>query len=182
MFEEQLKQLIAECEPLMSDLRIVRRLDLPDCYIAAGYIRSYVWDVLHGYEHRSRHDDIDVVYFDQQDCSECRDVELRSQLIEETGNERWSIKNQARMHLRNRVMPYISTLDAMSRWPETATAIGARLTACDELELCAPHGLNDLFGMVLRRSPLFADRQYYLARIHEKNWIEDWPLLTLIQD
>ncbi|MNJ33198.1 hypothetical protein D3C77_278790 [compost metagenome] len=109
-------------------------------------------------------------------------MELQSQLIEQTGNERWSVKNQARMHLRNGAMPYTSTLDAMSRWPETATAIGVRLTACDELELYAPHGLDDLFSMVVRRGPFFADRHDYLDRVHRKNWLVDWPLLTWIKD
>lgn len=180
--EEQLKQWITECEPLMNDLHTLRRLELPECYIAAGYIRSCVWDKLHGYAFRSRHDDIDVVYFDPQHCGEERDLELQAQLISETGNERWSVKNQARMNLRNGAAPYTSTLDAMSRWPETATAIGARLMAEDELELCAPHGLDDLMGMVVRRSPLFADRSYYLERVHRKNWLEDWPLLTWIKD
>ncbi|AZK47399.1 nucleotidyltransferase family protein [Paenibacillus lentus] len=182
MYEEQLKQLIVECEPLLSDLRAVRRLELPQCYIAAGYIRSYVWDVLHGYGHRFRHDDIDVVYFDQHYCSEERDEELQRQLIDQTGNKQWSVKNQARMHLRNGAMPYTSTFDAMSRWPETATAIGARLTACEKLELCTPHGLDDLFGMVVRRSPFFADQHYYLERVRRKNWLVDWPLLTWIKE
>ncbi|MFD3257442.1 nucleotidyltransferase family protein [Paenibacillus lentus] len=182
MSVEQLKQWIAECEPLMSDLHTLRRLDLPECYIAAGYIRSYVWDKLHSYGFRSRHDDIDVVYFDPQHCGEERDLELQAKLIEETGNGRWSVKNQARMHLRNGALPYASTIDAMSRWPETATAIGVRLTPGDELELSAPHGLDDLFGMVVRRSPRFADRHYYLERVHRKNWLQHWPLLTWIKD
>ncbi|WP_055108007.1 nucleotidyltransferase family protein [Paenibacillus ihumii] len=180
--EGQLKQWIMDCEPLLSDLHTLRRRGLPECYIAAGYIRGYVWDRLHGYAFRSRHDDIDVIYFDPYHCEEERDLALEAQFISETGNQRWSVKNQARMHLRNGAAPYRSTLDAMSRWPETATAIGVRLTAEDELELCAPHGLDDLMGMVVRRSPLFADRQYYLERVRAKKWLQHWPLLTWIKD
>ncbi|MNJ44602.1 hypothetical protein D3C77_396580 [compost metagenome] len=182
MYVEQLKQMIVKCEPLLCDLRTIRRLNLPECYIAAGYIRSYVWDVLHGYGFRSRHDDMDVVYFDKRHCSESQDLALQSRLIEETGNERWSVKNQARMHVRNGAAPYTSTYDAMSRWPETATAVGVRLNADDELEIIAPHGLGDLFGLVVRRSPLFVDRMYYLERVRRKNWLQDWPLLTWIRD
>ena len=35
----------------------------------------------------------------------------------------WSVKNQARMHLRNGDPPYSGATDAMRHWPETATAI-----------------------------------------------------------
>ncbi|MUG47522.1 nucleotidyltransferase family protein [Paenibacillus woosongensis] len=180
--EERVKRLIRDCEPLMQDLRTVRSLGLPDCYIAAGYIRGYIWDCLHGYEARLRHEDIDVIYFDPRLCSAERDEALQSRLIEESGNPRWSVKNQARMHIRNRALPYTSTADAMSRWPETATAIGVRLTDQDELELCAPYGLDDLLCMVVRRSPLFTDQLYYLERVRRKNWLQDWPLLTWITD
>ncbi|GAA0137231.1 nucleotidyltransferase family protein [Paenibacillus sp. YSY-4.3] len=180
--EERVKRLIRECEPLMQDLRTVRRLGLPDGYIAAGYIRGYVWDRLHGYDARFRHEDIDVVYFNPRHCSEQQDEALQLRLIEESGNPQWSVKNQARMHIRNGAPPYASTADAMSRWPETATAIGVRLTDHDELELCAPYGMDDLLRMVVRRSPLFADRLYYLERVRGKKWLQDWPMLTWITD
>lgn len=179
---ERVKRLLRDCEPLIQDLRAVRSLGLPDCYIAAGYIRGYIWDCLHGYDARLCHEDIDVVYFDPRLCSAKRDEALQLRLIKESGNPRWSVKNQARMHIRNGAPPYTSTADAMSRWPETATAIGVRLTDQDELELCAPYGLDDLLCMVVRRSPLFTDQLYYLERVRRKNWLQDWPLLTWITD
>jgi hypothetical protein len=63
--ETRLQQYLLEHETLLDDLRLVRSLQLPQCYIAAGYIRNYVWDRLHGYPGRGRHNDIDVVYFDR---------------------------------------------------------------------------------------------------------------------
>lgn len=62
MLEERLKSWIREHQPLMADLQQVRELDLPQCYIAAGYIRNYAWDILHGYDRSDRHSDIDVVF------------------------------------------------------------------------------------------------------------------------
>jgi hypothetical protein len=76
MVEKQLIQYIQEYEQLMNDLRIVKDLELPDGYIAAGYIRNYVWDRLHGFDHRERHNDIDVVYYDLKDSSEDREYYL----------------------------------------------------------------------------------------------------------
>lgn len=179
MPEKRLKQYLYEHERLLNDLRLVRSLDLPQCYIAAGYIRNYIWDRLHGFEDRGRHQDIDVVYYDLGDLSEERDLELENELKRQTGNGKWSVKNQARMHIRNGEHPYRSTMDALSRWPETVTAVGVRINEKNDLELCAPHGLEDLFNMIVRRSPLFTDKAYFLERVRKKEWKKQWPLLTI---
>ncbi|WP_251360287.1 nucleotidyltransferase family protein, partial [Staphylococcus aureus] len=42
----------------------------------------------------------------------------------------WSVKNQARMHVVNNMPPYSSSVNAISKFPETATALGVTL---DEL-------------------------------------------------
>lgn len=178
----RMKRLIQENHNIMEDLRLVRGLRLPQAYVAAGYIRNYIWDHLHGYEVRGTHNDIDLVYYDPTNTAEERDQELERRLIQVTGNEKWSVKNQARMHVVNGNEPYTSTHDALSRWPEVVTAIGAALTDNDEIELCAPYGLEDLFSMTVRRCPLFPDQTYYLKRIHTKEWRKQWPLLTIITD
>jgi hypothetical protein len=60
----------------------------------------------------------------------------------------WSVKNQARMHLRNKESPYKSVEDAMKRWPETVTAIGLSLDQKNNIKIIVPHGLNDLFELI----------------------------------
>lgn len=101
---------------------------------------------MHGFPRRETHNDIDVVYFDRGDLSEERDRALERKLIAETGNDKWSVKNQARMHSMNGDEPYRSTEDAMSRWPETATAVGVKLNEDGSLELCCPYGLRIYFN------------------------------------
>jgi len=182
MLEQQLIEYLTEQPSIMEDLRRVRELNLPECYIGAGYIRSCVWDKLHGYDYRGRHDDIDVIYFDPEHMDEQRDEQLESELIEQTGNPKWSVKNQARMHLRNGVPPYRSTWDALSRWPETVTAIGAKLDDDNKIQLCAPYGLSDLFRMTVRQSPLFEDKNKFLSRIEQKQWKKLWPQVTIVTD
>lgn len=93
LHEKKLIQAITEHEQLIHDLRRVRNLGLPQCYIGAGYIRNYIWDVLHGYPLRELHSDIDVVYYDTEDMREERDLLLEQQLREQTGNFKWSVKN-----------------------------------------------------------------------------------------
>jgi GNAT superfamily N-acetyltransferase len=84
------------------------------------------------------------------------------------------------MHIRNGDAPYKSSADAMSLWPETATAIGVRLDEADELHIAAPYGLADLYGIVLRRSPRFNNREYFLQRMRNKQWQRYWPKLQVI--
>lgn len=180
--ERRLIEYLTEQPSIMEDLRRVRELKLPECYIGAGYIRSCVWDKLHGYDYRGRHDDIDVVYFDPEHMDEQRDEQLETELIEQTGNPKWSVKNQARMHLRNGVPPYRSTWDALSRWPETVTAIGAKLDDDNNIELCAPYGLSDLFRMTVRQSPMFEGKNKFLSRIEQKQWKKLWPQVMIVTD
>ncbi|MCT1399236.1 nucleotidyltransferase family protein [Paenibacillus sp. p3-SID867] len=180
--KEQLKEYISQHKQLMTDLGSVRDLGLPQCYIAAGYIRNYVWDLLHGLEGTDRHTDIDVVYFDPEDVSVERDIRLEELLRTTTANPKWSVKNQARMHVKNGDEPYNSTQAALTYWPETATAVGARLNVEEELELCCPYGLGDLFALRVRRSPNFHKPSYYLERVAKKQWKDQWPQLTISDD
>ncbi|GGF95069.1 nucleotidyltransferase family protein [Paenibacillus aceti] len=180
--ETRLVQYLSQDEQIIHDLQLVRQLGLPQCYVAAGYIRNYVWDRLHGYENRGTYSDIDVIYYDPQNISEERDWQLENELRSSAGNDKWSVKNQARMHIRNGAEPYLSTLDAVRRWPETATAVGAMLDPEDQIVILAPHGLDDLFNMIVTRSPYFEDREYYLERVRQKEWHLLWSLLTFDEE
>lgn len=180
--EKRLKLSIRKNEQLVQDLKLVRDMKLPECYIAAGYIRNYIWDELHGFDHRERHNDIDVIYYDPKNRSEERDRKFENKLINITQNEKWSVKNQARMHIKNGNNPYKSTIDAIAHWPETVTAIGVRINNNNELQVVSPYGLEELFQMVVRRTPLFSNKQYYLERVKSKNWTNQWPLLKVIEE
>ena len=51
------------------------------------------------------------------------------------------------MHLHSpHTVPYTSSRDAMSKYPERCTAIGLRLNAEATLELFAPYGLGGYFN------------------------------------
>jgi hypothetical protein len=86
------------------------------------------------------------------------------------------------MHVRNGDAPYVSAIDAMRYWPETATAIAARRKT-NICEIAAPLGLADLFSLVLRPTPRFRQdkRTIYEERIRSKSWHHTWPLLTRIE-
>lgn len=169
-------------ENLLRDLHFIQKLGLPSWCIAAGYVRNYVWDYLHGYVEGTPLNDVDILCYDSNDLEEQAEKRWEAILIENYPQYNWSVKNQARMHLRNHAEPYHSVEDAMKRWPETVTAVGISLNSYDQIEVIAPHGLDDLFGLVIKRSPFFQDKEYFYQRVESKGWLKTWPRLKLIEE
>ncbi|MNW51038.1 hypothetical protein D3C74_285090 [compost metagenome] len=179
---EGLCEAIRQQTEMMADLRLVAELGLPQGCIAAGYIRNFVWDVLHGYTVRTPLQDADVLYFDPLCLDEEAEKAYDAKLRERNPRLNWSAKNQARMHLRNGAAPYLSVEDAMKRWPETATAVGARLDAEGEVEILAPLGLADLLSLQVRQGPYFHDDAVFRQRVNGKAWLSRWPRLVLVEE
>ncbi|AXK56996.1 nucleotidyltransferase family protein [Pseudomonas protegens] len=164
-------------------LQQVQALGLDDCWIGAGFVRNAVWDHLHGRACSPLDSDVDVIWFDRQRCSAELDRQLEEQLRASHPGVDWSVKNQARMHLKNGDRPYLSSADAMTYWPETATAVAVRLGAEGACEVCAPLGLDDLLRLLIRPTTGFVEskRPVFLERLRSKNWQGKWPLLRLEQ-
>jgi len=131
-------------------LDIVRSMRLPDCWIGAGFVRNTVWDNLHGRTASPLSGDVDVLWFDRTRTDPSKDRQIEAALRTMDPSVEWSVKNQARMHVRNGDAPYASATDAMRYWPETATAVAVRRNDRDHCEIAAPLGLDDLFGLIVR--------------------------------
>ena len=176
-----LTDLIAADAQAMAILRAVRDLGLNDWVIGAGFARNRVWDWLSGRTDKTPFADIDVLYHDQADIRVKREKQLEERLRAVMPDvPPWSVKNQARMHLRNGDPPYGSTEDALRFWLETPTCVAVRLEGGSSLTILAPHGLADLFSLVVRPTP--SDRQRieaYRQRMVEKNWTARWPRLRI---
>jgi hypothetical protein len=81
------------------------------------------------------------------------------------------------MHIRNGHEPYTSSLDAIRRWPETATALAVSLDSEGYLRLAAPYGFDDAFDLIVRpTSPEMVD--VVKERVEAKRWAKTWPKLT----
>lgn len=160
---------------MMQLLRAVEQLALPDWWIGAGFVRNKVWDVLFDKQERTPLDDVDVVFFDLQNQTEDREKLLEKELAAKMPNIKWSVTNQARMASVNGDAPYHSSKEALAAWPETATAVGVHLKN-GELELLAPHGIDDLVGGIVRATPIFHNKKdLFAARQAKKNWRSKWP-------
>jgi hypothetical protein len=166
----------------MRILAFVRALQLPDCWVGAGFVRNAVWDALGTRTALPvASGDVDVIWFDSGNCGSEIDARLERKLVRLDSGVRWSVKNQSRMHGRNGDAPYQSATDAMRYWPETATAVAARCTESGRIELAAPFGLDDLFNGIIRPTPRFATgkRAVFDLRCREKKWLEQWPFLRI---
>jgi hypothetical protein len=149
--------------------------------VAAGAVRSVVWNHLHGLE-ATAPSDIDLVHFSPQAPPEF-DAEMTTLLAAQVPKFRWEVVNQVCAHrfARNRdATPFVSLEHAMACWPETATAVGVALTRDGQLGVVAPHGLADLFDLVLRRSPSLRDPEVFEERVVAKRFRERWPLLRVV--
>ena len=149
-------------------------------------IRNIVWDHLHGYSYPTEVADTDVAFFDPIGVSEAREKAVEAQLGRLLPDVRWDVKNQARVHLwvpevfGYQVEPLVSTIEGVSTWPETAGAVGVRLSVDDELEVLAPCGLGDLLGMVHRHNPRRVPKWLFRQRLAQKRITERWPLVQVI--
>lgn len=180
---DELRALVGADPARMRLLRLVRALRLPDCWVGAGFVRSLVWDALHDRPESPLPGDIDVVWFDPAQATQVRDAALEAVLRGQDGALGWSVKNQARMHGRNADVPYRDAVHAMAHWPETATAVGVRLDDAGAIEIAAPFGLDDLFGLLVRPTPRFSGDKYaaLVERARDKRWRDIWPRLAILR-
>jgi hypothetical protein len=166
-------------------LEAARDVGPPDWLIGAGAIRRLVWDRLHGVADPAPPEDVDLVFFDRFALEPEREEAVRTALAARAPDLPWDVKNQAAVHVWYprvfgvEVEPLRSVRDAVATWPETATAVGVRLTAEGELRVVAPLGLDDLFGLVWRRNPRRVTVAEYRRRLEAKLDRERWPNVTV---
>ncbi|WP_335921186.1 nucleotidyltransferase family protein [Shewanella chilikensis] len=169
---ELIKNWLKQDRMRMQALECVANLGPIDVWLAAGFVRNLVWDKLHGTV--SRLSDIDVIYYEPNDTSEVTDKAYEAKLVAALDLP-WSVKNQARMHLKNNHQPYVSVSDAMSYWPEQQTALAVRLRA-GELQLLNLFPLGPLLALELSPNPK-STPGVFESRLKAKNWLADYPLI-----
>lgn len=176
--EKDIVELIVQDDWMMNVLEHAQSLSLPDWWICAGFVRSKVWDTLHEFEERTKLLDVDVIYFESNQLDEQIEKVYENELNRRDSKIPWSVKNQARMHKVNQVAPYQSSTDGISKFPETATAIGVKLDEKGDLRVIAPFGVKDLLAMKIRPTPYFKESQIFQDRLLKKKWSTIWPMVT----
>lgn len=183
---ERLVAIVRESAWFMSALSAVRELGLSSWCIGAGAVRNLVWDRLHGFETPSALSDVDVAYFDAADLSAERDTELQERLNRQLPDVPWEVTNQAAVHqwfeghFGHPVEPLASLREAVASWPEYATAVGVTLRVDNSIDVIAPHELDDLFALVVRRNPVRVSVDTYRQRVAQKRYAERWPKVRVV--
>jgi hypothetical protein len=144
----------------------------PDAWLSAGFVRNAVFTQLFGAPRVQLESDLDVIYLDDANTDEERDLACERKLFAHVP-ALWSVTNQARMAAHNGNPPYRDVEDALAHFPETATAVAVRFSGV-ELEVLAPYGLADLRAGVIRATPRIRPA-VFRERCESKRWRERWP-------
>ncbi len=158
---------------------------LPDAWLVAGAVTQSVWNAATGRDPLHGIRDIDIVYFDAADLSAETEAahEARLRVLLADVPVKLDVKNEARVHLWYRdvfghgIDAYRSTEDAIGTFPTTATSIGVRLEA-GALNVCAPFGIDDLMGGIVRPNKRQITRAVYDKKV--ARWCTLWPELTYL--
>jgi hypothetical protein len=184
--QPRLVAIVRSSSMLMRALRAARAVDPPDWLIGAGVIRNLVWDHRLGRKHPTPLKDVDLIFFDPASLEREREESVREAVARRAPDIPWDVKNQAAVHLwypevfGSTVEPLSSSADAVGTWPETATSVAVRLLPDDGIDVIAPCGLEDLFGLVCRRNPRRVTIHEYRRRVSAKRINERWPGVQIV--
>ncbi len=176
---DRIVELIKQDPVRVKALECVSKLGLPQCYIAAGFVRNLVWDALHGFDVTTPLNDADVIYFAPDENDPKAYLQYESQLKQLMPEINWQVRNQALMHTRNSDLPYTSSLDAMSYWPEQETAVAIRQVAPDNYECIAAFGYETLFSYYVTHNPKRSLKTFE-NRVNSKDWLVRWSSLRTV--
>jgi len=171
--------LIKQDDLRLAALDCVFQLNLPQCYLAAGFVRNLVWDHLHRNAFPTPLNDIDVIYYDTSEQKDNVYLEYEAILNSMMPEVVWQVRNQANMHRRNGDSPYLSCLDAMRYWPEKETAVAIRKISNGHYECISVFGFESLFNFEVTWNPK-RSRYIFEQRIQSKNWLLYWPKLIIL--
>ncbi|MFE7114386.1 nucleotidyltransferase family protein [Streptomyces sp. NPDC057654] len=187
--DEQLdvfRTVLSRNEVLTDVLTRTAALDLPGWYVTAGCLFQTVWNVITDQPPTSGIKDYDVFYFDSTDLSwEAEDAVIKAgQEVFEGVPAEVEIRNEARVHLWYEekfgvpCAPHASTEAAIDSFAATTCCLGVRLEPDGRWRVYAPHGLSDVFNLVVRPNPALAPRAVY--DVKTLRWKSQWPELTVL--
>lgn len=161
-------------------------LNLPGWYLTAGCLYQTVWNVVTGQPPEAGIRDYDLCYFDDSDLSwQAEDAVIHAgQTVFGDLAAPVEIRNQARVHLwyEHRFgVPcprHTCTEAAIDSFEATTACLGVHLDPGGRWRVYAPHGLADVFNLVVRPNPVLAPRTVYEAKT--RRWRQQWPALTVL--
>ena len=181
-----LQAALQENRTLIDVLTRAATMNLPGWYLVAGCLYQTVWNVVTGQPPEAGILDYDLAYFDGSDLSwEAEDQVIRAGRTVCAGLPApVQIRNQARVHLWYEPKygvacpPHACTEAAIDSYETTTACLGVRTEPDGRWRIYAPHGLSDVFNLVVRPNPVLAPGHVYQAKI--QRWRQQWPDLTIL--
>ncbi|MEU4091628.1 nucleotidyltransferase family protein [Streptomyces sp. NPDC026673] len=181
-----LQSVLSRNEVLLEVLGRTAKMELPGWYVTAGCLFQTVWNVVTDRHPEHGIKDYDVFYFDDGDLSwEAEDAVIsKGKEIFDGLPAEVEIRNEARVHLWYEqkfgvpCAPHESTESAIDCFAATTCCLGVRLEPGGRWRIYAPHGLSDVFNLVVRPNPVLAPREVYEAK--SARWQRQWPELTVL--
>ena len=182
----RLERIVRADSHLMQLLNVARAADLPQWRVVAGCIYQTVWNSLTGRPTRTGINDYDVIYFDPADLSEETEAATEARIRADLPDfpARVEVCNQARVHswfeeYFGVAYPPLSSADeALTRYASATHAVGVRLTRDDRLDVFAPFGLDDIFGMIVRPNYALPNKATHERKAARARKI--WPELRVV--
>ena len=162
-------------------------LGLDDWWLTAGVLFQAVWNSLTGRPPGAGVRDADLFYFDPDTSWAAEDaVIVRAARLFAGTPVPVEVRNEARVHLWYREHfgtaappPFRSAGEPVAGFAAVCCCYGIRLDASGRPEVLAPHGYDDLFGLVVRPNPGSpASRRVYESKA--RRWQGEWPELTVL--
>ncbi|MEU4089013.1 nucleotidyltransferase family protein [Streptomyces aureus] len=181
-----LRSMLSQNEILTDVLARAATLDLPGWYVTAGCLFQTVWNVATDRPAANAIKDYDLFYFDDGDLSwDAEDAVIQAgRAVFADLPAEVEIRNEARVHLWYEQKfgvpcpPHTSTEAAIDRFAATTCCLGVRLEPDGGWRVYAPHGLSDMFNLVVRPNPVLAPREVYENKA--ARWKSEWPELTVL--
>ncbi|WRZ87896.1 nucleotidyltransferase family protein [Streptomyces sp. NBC_01007] len=181
-----LQSMLSQNEVLTDVMTRAATLELPGWYVTAGCLFQTVWNVVTGRPPTSGIKDYDIFYFDGTDLSwEAEDAVIKAgQEVFAGLPAKVEIRNEARVHLWYEQKfgvpcpPHESTEAAIDSFAATTCCLGVRLNPGGGWRVYAPHGLSDVFSLMVRPNPVLAPQEVYEAKA--ARWRDEWPELTVL--
>ena len=183
---DALRATLAHNQILVEVLARTATLRLPGWYLTAGCVFQTVWNVVTGRPPTGGIKDYDLFYFDDSDLSwDAEDAVIQAgRAVFRDLPATVEIRNEARVHLWYEhhfgvpCAPHTSTEAAIDSFAATTCCLGIRLHEDERWRVYAPHGLADVFNLVVRPNPVLAPRSTYETK--SRRWREYWPELTVL--
>jgi len=175
--KKNILDIVGYSSRITSIIQTIKLIKSEILMLTGGSLRNVVWNYLHYFTEEYELDDCGIIFYNPNNLSKAYEESIKNKLEYLNPDIKWSVKNQARMHIRNGHKPYSGIHNALIAFPETCSAV-----AIDKnWNIISPYGLDDLLNLIVTPTQFCIDNEIevYQLRIRKKNWADKWADLKL---